>query len=131
MFNNLSDRSKIILQLLFFSVLCLIAYGILNNVISSRPNNGSSQLRFEVEASGGFALITLRSGDVTMIDADTVTVPWSKTIKIKSGTTVYLTASNPTATGQITCNITLDGVAWKTESINSPKDGVACAGIIP
>ncbi len=131
MFNNLSDRSKIILQLLFFSILCLIAYAVLNNVISSRPNTGSSQLRFEVEASGGFALITLRSGDVTIIDADTVTVPWSKTIKIKSGTTVYLTASNPTATGQITCNILLDGVDWKTESISSPKDGVACAGIIP
>jgi hypothetical protein len=131
MFNNLSDRSKIILQLLFLSVVCLIAYGVLNTVMSSRPNKGSSILRFEVQASGGFALVTLRSGDVDLINAATVTAPWTKTIKIKSGTTVYLTASNPTATGQITCNITLDGVPWKTESINSPKDGVACAGIVP
>ncbi|MCX6059034.1 MAG: hypothetical protein NTW69_12885 [Chloroflexi bacterium] len=132
MFNNLSNGQKNALQAIFVLALCAGALLLLNYLIASRPvKNSSSSVRFEVQASGGFASITLRAGTVNMPEPTTVTAPWTRTIRVKSGTTVYLTASNPTATGEITCNIFLENKAWKTETISTPKNGVACAGIVP
>lgn len=131
MLNNLSNGQKNALQIIFVFALLAGAFILLNYLGATKTSKTSSMVRFEVEASGGFALITLKSGDEYIFKSTTVTAPWSKSIKIKSGMTVYLTASNPTATGEITCNITLDGTPWKTESISTPKDGVACAGIVP
>ena len=45
--------------------------------------------------------------------------------------TVYVTAANPTQTGELSCFILLDNTQWKTSTIAAPKDGVACAGIVP
>lgn len=131
MFNNLSDRSKTILQLLFFTVFGLVVIGLLRNVLSSRSDNGSRLVRFEVEASGGFATITLKAGSSSISTPTTVTSPWSKTIRIKRGTEVYLTASNPSQIGDISCSILLDRAVWKTEKKSTPISGVACAGIVP
>ena len=131
MFDNLSNFWKNVLQ----SIIILIVIGIvvvfLNYLIGNRPIKGSHRIRFEVQASGGFASITMHGGTETIPDLTTVTVPWTKTINIQGGTTVYLTAANPTATGELTCNLYLDGSAWKTETTNAPKNGVACAGIVP
>lgn len=131
MFNNLSNGQKIALQVIFVLAICGAAIVILNYLGATKPAKSNSLVRFEVQASGGFATITLQAGDVIISEPTTVTVPWSQTIKIKSGTTVYLTASNPTATGELTCNITLDKTDWKTETTSAPKNGVACAGIVP
>jgi len=45
--------------------------------------------------------------------------------------TVLITAANPTQTGELSCVILLDNSNWKKSTINAPKDGVACAGIVP
>jgi hypothetical protein len=84
-----------------------------------------------VEASGGFANITLQAGEDPISKPTTVTTPWTKTMQIPTGTEVYLTASNPTQTGSLTCTIILDREDWKTDTTAAPKDGVACAGIVP
>jgi len=131
MFNDLSDSQKTALQMVFVLVLCVAAFVLLSYMGAARPTTNVHSVRFEVQASGGFASITLRAGEVTIAEPITVTVPWTKTVKIKSGTAVYLTASNPTATGELTCNITLDKIDWKTETTSAPKNGVACAGIVP
>lgn len=131
MLKNLSDRSKAVLQLAILSVVLVMAFVGLDYLSSLKTVRTTSMVRFEVEASGGFASITLRAGKVNMTEPTNVSVPWSQTVKIKSGTTVFLTASNPSVTGEITCRIFLDREAWKTETISSPKNGVACAGIIP
>jgi hypothetical protein len=131
MFNNLSNSWKNALQVIFVLVLFGAAIALLNYMGAAKPTIDSRRVRFEVQASGGFATITLQAGDVKISEPTTVTMPWSKTIKIKSGTAVYLTASNPTATGELTCNITLDKTDWKTETTSAPKNGVACAGIVP
>ncbi len=131
MFSSMSDRSKLVLQMIF--VLLLVA-GIVMLVISlqaSRSSSNSRRIEFRVEASGGFAIITLDAGTASITKPTTVSVPWTKSIRIASGTEVYLTASNPTQTGKITCTITLDGDLWKTDTTTAPKDGVACAGIVP
>lgn len=131
MFARLSDRWKIAGQLLFVLGLCASVAAILFVLLAEKTSPGNPKVQFSVEASGGFAIITLHAGEVSISKPTTVTVPWSKTIQVPSGTEVYLTASNPTQTGKITCRITLDKIPWKSATTNAPKDGVACAGIVP
>ena len=132
MFSGMSDRSKLVLQIFF--VLLLVA-GVVALVISlqaGRSSAKSHRVDFRVDTSGGFAIITLEAGGVSSITKPTtVSVPWRKSLQIASGTEIYLTASNPTQTGKLTCTITLDRESWKTETTEAPKDGVACAGIVP
>ncbi len=131
MFTNLSDRAKSILQVIFVlalvggAIIFLIAIGAL------QTSTESHLVYFEVQASGGYAIITLKAGDERIDKPTTVTIPWKKTLRIKSGTEVYLTASNPSQTGLLSCRILLDKTPWKMEEINAPKNGVACAGIVP
>jgi hypothetical protein len=131
MFNNLSNGQKNALQIIFVLALCSGAIALLIYMGATKTVSDIRRVHFEVQASGGFATITLQAGKVNISKPTTVTSPWSQTVKIKSGTTVYLTASNPTATGELTCNITLDKINWKTETTTAPKNGVACAGIVP
>jgi hypothetical protein len=131
MFSQLSDRWKIVLQLIFVLALCAAAIALLISLGVMRTSAGSHRVQFRVEASGGFAIITLDARNASIPKPTTVTAPWTKTLQIPSGTQVYLTASNPTQTGKLTCTIKLDNDVWKTETTTAPKDGVACAGIVP
>lgn len=131
MFSGISDRWKIGLQIVFVLALCVAAIVLLISLGIMKTPVGSHRVQFRVEASGGFANITLQAGDESISQPTTVTTPWSKTMQISSGTEVYLTASNPTQTGKLTCEILLDKEDWKTETTIAPKDGVACAGIVP
>ncbi len=131
MFNNLSNSQRNAIQVIFVLALVGGAIALLVSLGATKPKTDTRRVRFEVQASGGFALITLKTDDIVISEPKTVSVPWSQTIKIKSGTTVYLTASNPTATGELSCNITLDDTNWKAETTSAPKNGVACAGIVP
>jgi hypothetical protein len=131
MFTNLSDGMKIALQAVFILVIVGAAIAILISAGIMQTPPESHLVTFEVKASGGFAVITLDAGGENISEPKTVSVPWSKTLRVKSGTEVYLTASNPSASGEISCRITLDKMAWKTERNSAPKNGVACAGIVP
>ena len=131
MFSGISDRWKIGLQLVLVLALGAAAIALLLSLGIMNTRAGSHRVQFRVEASGGFAVITLQAGNESISEPTTVTAPWSKTFQIASGTEVYLTASNPTQTGKLTCTITLDKEDWKTETTTAPKDGVACAGIVP
>ncbi len=131
MFTNLPNGYKVGLQLVFVLALLGGAIAFLLSLGVTRTSSDVRLVYFEVKASGGFAVITMHAGKEVIDKPTTVTVPWSKTIRIKSGTEVYLTASNPSQTGELSCRITLDRVAWKLEKITSPKNGVACAGIVP
>jgi hypothetical protein len=131
MLSRLSSGWKIVLQLVFVAAICAIAAFILISLGVMNPVSGGHRVQFQVKASGGVAIITLQAGDVSISKPTTVSVPWSKTINIPSGTEVYLTALNPTQTGQLNCNIFLDNISWKSDTTSAPKDGVACAGIVP
>jgi hypothetical protein len=131
MFTNLSNGMKTALQVIFVLILIGGATALLLSLGVMRTSSDSRLVYFEVKASGGYAIITLQAGDEIISKPTTVTVPWSKTVRIKSGTEVYLTASNPSQTGELSCRITLDKAAWKLEENSAPKNGVACAGIVP
>ena len=128
---QLSDPWKTALQVFFVVILCAGAIALLMSMGLMRSREGSHRVQFRVEASGGFANITLQAGNDSISKPTTVTTPWSKTMQLSSGTEVYLTASNPTQTGQLTCSISLDRTDWKSDTTAAPKDGVACAGIVP
>jgi len=131
MFSEVSDRWKFVWQLIFVLALCAIAIAILLSQGVLRSRGGGHRVEFRVEASGGFAIITLDAKVALITEPTTVTVPWTKALQIPSGTQVYLTASNPTQTGKLTCTIKLDNDVWKSDTTTAPKDGVACAGIVP
>jgi predicted RecA/RadA family phage recombinase len=132
MFANLSSGAKIALQLAFVVVLFVIVIVIITSLGVTTPSSGNRIVHLRVDASGGFAIITMQAGPKYSISkSTTVTVPWVKTLDVPAGTQVYLTASNPTQTGKLSCTITLDKVSWKSATTNAPKDGVACAGIVP
>jgi hypothetical protein len=133
MFDGLSDRSKLVLQLLFTLILCVGVVAFIVFLQRSRSPHKDHRVDFRVEASvGGVAIITLDAGDAASItEPITVSVPWTKSIRVAPGTEVYLTAANPTQTGKLTCIIMLDKTLWKKATTTAPKDGVACAGIVP
>jgi len=132
MFSALSDRWKLVLQLLFVGILCAGIGFLIIFLNAESSSEGSKLVEFRVEASGGVAVITLDAEDAASISKPTtVSVPWIKSLRIASGTEVYLTATNPTQTGKLTCSITLDKIPWKAQTTNAPKNGVACAGIVP
>ena len=107
MFSRLSNRWKIALQLILVLAICTAAIVTLISLGLMKSPINNHRVEFKVEASGGVAIITLQAGSVSMTQPTTVTAPWSKTMQIPSGTEVYLTASNPTQTGQLTCSIKL------------------------
>lgn len=131
MFDNLPDGLKTTLQVVFVLILLGGAAALLFSMGITQPSSEVHLVAFEVKSSGGYANITLQAGEESISKPITVTAPWSKTLRISSGTEVYLTASNPSQTGELSCRITLDREVWKMEKISSPKDGVACAGIVP
>ena len=98
---------------------------------SSLAAKGSRRVIFRVESAGGYANITLKAGTLVIDKPQTVTTPWERSVDVARNESVFLTAANPTQTGELTCKILLDREVWKTESIPAPKDGVAGAGIVP
>ena len=132
MFAGLSDRSKLVLQLFFVGMLCAGVALLISSLNKNNSSQDSQLVEFRVEASGGVAIITLDAGSAASISKPTtVSVPWNKSLRIASGTEVYLTATNPTQTGKLSCSITLDKTPWKKATTEAPKNGVACAGIVP
>ncbi len=132
MSSEISERWKLVWQIIFVLALCAGVATIVLILEHNRSQTGNQFVEFRVEASGGFAIITLDAGSAASISQPTtVSVPWTKSLRVASGTEVYITASNPTQTGTITCTITLNQSPWKTDTTTAPKDGVACAGIVP
>lgn len=131
MFTNLSNGWKIALQMVFVLAVVGAAAALLLSMGIMRTGAGSHLVSFKVEASGGFAVITLQADGASIEKPTTVTVPWSKSLRIKSGTEVYLIASNPSQTGGLSCSILLDQAVWKMEKSDTSGKGVACAGIVP
>ena len=119
------------MQILIIMVVCLALAGILAYFGMFKSPTADRDLSFQVNATGGYALITLQTGSINISSSTTVNTPWQQDVSVKSGTEVILTASNPSQDGQLSCAITMDHLPWKSDSIASPKDGVACAGIVP
>ncbi len=128
--NGQTNRKKffdIIIVILF----CLVGFLVLLVLGTFKTPNSSHKVLFQVKASGGYAMVSLRTSDETLVSSTIVTTPWRKEMKLTQGTEVYLTASNPSQTGELECLISLDNKVWKSMKKEAPENGVACAGIVP
>ena len=124
--NPLLRQIIIIIVILSISVLVLIRLGIFT---TGSVNSHSITYRLEGSASTAQVSYTLANGVTSELIV--VTVPWHITLKIPKGTVVILTAGNPTQTGDLGCELLLDGKEWKRAFAKSPEDKISCAGIVP
>jgi hypothetical protein len=131
MFENLSPQQRNIANILLVLVFLALAAYFLISVGILNTDSGSRFIELRVDTDGGYAMVTLQAGNISINEPMTVTTPWTKKMRLQSGTQVYLTAMDPTHAGELSCEIKLDRVVWKTDVNNAPKDGVACAGIVP
>ena len=113
-------------------IILLLLAAIFTVVLLERANHRPSEhlVTFQVNASGGYALIELKTPQDSIQPAQILTVPWKMEMTLPTGAEVYLTAANPTQTGELNCSILLDNQTWKSEKKEAPQDGVACAGIV-
>jgi hypothetical protein len=129
--NNPSERSNtniIWVVIVVAIIIASIIFWVLNNHTSD--NGGMRQITYQVQASGGYAQIIYTDITGTVTAPIMVTTPFFKTISLPIGDQVYLTASNPSQTGDVSCNIKIDNKDWKESHGTHPIDSVACAGII-
>jgi hypothetical protein len=110
----------VIILLVFFLV----------GVFKQTPTN-FHMISFSVGGSTSTAVVTYTMRNGSTSDRFETAVPWHKVVKFSSGSVVILTAGNPTQTGSIECELSLDGEAWKKDVTNSPGDKASCAGIVP
>ena len=131
MVNKSRSQTNRLIEIGIVFILIIGVIIVLVNMGAFTPKAGTHRMTFRVWSAGGYANITLSAGANHIDKAQTVTTPWEHTYDIASGVTVYVTAGNPTQTGELSCFILLDNTQWKTSTIAAPKDGVACAGIVP
>lgn len=101
--------------------------------LTGRQSSGTGTIRqvtYSVTADGGYAQIIYTNSNGVTTEPIMVTTPYSNTINLPVGIEIYLTASNPSQTGSVSCKIKINGRDWKESKGTHPIDSVACAGII-
>lgn len=125
------NNGKTILTIFFILIVITAAiYLSIQSGIFKEPNT-TNTVRMAVNCDGGYAIITYTAGDKKTNEAITVTTPWKKSFEVEDGESVFLTAGNPTQSGTVACLIELNDRKWKTDTVDFPKQAVACGGIIP
>lgn len=125
-------RRETTLQFVFLLLFLAGAFGLLYAVgVFSPKVEGAKRVTFIVQGSATSSVITYTEADGSKTKPVTVGVPWRKVIDIPEGSEVYLTATNPSQSGNIECVLLLDGEDWKKQTATLPADKVACAGIVP
>jgi hypothetical protein len=121
-------RNQVIALVVFFIVLLLI----LNQVGLFKKRLPTSRVvTYVIDGNASVARITYTLVTGASSKPEEVKVPWTQSLTFDYTTTVILTAGNPTQTGNLRCQILLDGQPWKTESSKPGGDKVSCAGIVP
>ncbi len=128
--NNSNSRSSAIVGIAIVVVLIVAIIGIWVMKSTASPTGTMRQVTYFVEATGGYAVVIYTDSIGNQTDSTMLTTPFRRTISLPVGNEVYLTASNPSQTGTITCKISIDNREWKQSTGTHPVDSVACAGII-
>jgi hypothetical protein len=96
----------------------------------SSDKGAMRQVTYIVNSDGGYAQVIYTTSVGVNSDPTMITTPFSRTISLPVGSEVYLTASNPSQNGSITCQIKIDNREWKESHGTHPVDSVACGGIL-
>jgi hypothetical protein len=125
-----NNGKTILTIIIILGIITAAIYFSVRSGIFNKPSINNS-VRLEVDCDGGYAIITYTVGDESSNGTITVNTPWKKNFNLEDGASVFLTAGNPSQSGEITCLISLNGRDWKSDSVDYPKQAVACGGIIP
>lgn len=128
--SNASQRTNTIIGILIVIVIIVTVIGVMVFKNQSSGNNEYRQITYKVDATGGYAQIIYTNSSGVNTEPEILTTPFTKTISFPIGQKVYLTASNPSQTGDVYCKIMIDNQAWKESRGTHPVDSVACGGII-
>lgn len=128
--NNSKQRSNLLISLVIVIAIIATIVGVWVIKNQTVSNGQTRQITYHVEASGGYALIVYTNSTGVNTKAEMLTTPFNKSITIPIGKQVYLTASNPSQTGTISCKIRIDNRDWKQSKATHPVDSVACGGIV-
>lgn len=129
-YSKRTNQSNVIIGL---AVVVILIVSVIGVWLLKSQSTGSSTLRrvtYQVDATGGYALIIYTDSSGSNTAAEMMTTPFTRTVTLPVGHEIYLTASNPSQTGTISCKIKIDNRDWKESHGTHPVDSVACGGIV-
>lgn len=125
-----SSRGTAAIGVLIAIVILITIIGVWILKSQSADNNTLRQVTYIVNSDGGYAQVIYTSSNGKNTDPAMVTSPFTRTVTLPVGSEVYLTASNPSQNGSVSCQIRIDNKDWKQSHGTHPVDSVACGGII-
>jgi hypothetical protein len=128
---NTRQRVMIILQLVFLLLICGGIAAVAYSFGVFTPQKDYRSLTVRVENSSGSVQMIFSVPGESSTNPIQVSTPWEKTISLKRGDELYVTAANPAQYGDLKCTILVDGKNWKKDMATYPNDKVYCAGIVP
>ncbi len=130
--NTPVQKNKVLIQIVVILGIILISGYVLYRLgMFSSFHHTSHSVTYRLIGSASTAEVSYTMADGNASELIVVSVPWRVTVKIPKGTVVILTAGNPTHTGDLGCELLLDGQEWKQAIAKSPEDKISCAGIVP
>lgn len=127
-----AQRNNVLLQIIVILGIILVGGFILYRLgVFSSSQSGYHSVTYRLIGSASTAEVSYTLANGNASELIVVAVPWRVTVKIPKGTVVILTAGNPVHTGDLGCELLLDGKEWKQAFAKSPEDKVSCAGIVP
>jgi hypothetical protein len=86
---------------------------------------------YRVSGSTTFADLTYENGSGGTEQQHDARVPWNKTLSLRPGQFVYLSAQNSMEFGGITCEILVEGRVYKQSTSSGGYTIASCSGSVP
>ncbi|EKD87669.1 MAG: hypothetical protein ACD_35C00295G0008 [uncultured bacterium] len=125
-----SSRGTGVIGIAIAVVIIIAIIGIWIVKSQSSDKGTMRQITYIVNSDGGYAQVIYTSSVGVNTEPAMLTTPFNRTITLPVGSEVFLTASNPSQNGNISCEIKIDNREWKSSRGTHPVDSVACGGII-
>lgn len=125
-----SSRGTGVIGIAIAVVIIIAIIGIWLVKSQSSDKGTMRQITYIVNSDGGYAQVIYTSSVGVNTEPAMITTPFNRTITLPVGSEVFLTASNPSQNGNISCEIKIDNREWKSSRGTHPVDSVACGGII-
>ena len=92
---------------------------------------GKHSVVYKLSGSASVVVATYTRADGSQTVPENVGLPWTQKENFSQPGTAILTAGNPTQTGNVRCELYVDGELWEQNEIKAPRDKLTCAGLVP
>jgi hypothetical protein len=136
---NGSSRGLIIVLVVIILILAFGFVGVLGylgvsmgwlNFLGSGQSGQFHTVTYRVKSTNGVALVSYTLADGTSSKTIKVSTPWQASFSM-SQIRVYLSTANPERSGDLECDVLVDGNLVKREKVSPPTDKVSCSVYIP